>query len=221
MKIEKSTLQFLNSLSANNNKDWFLDHKLDYESAKNNVLNFAEEIINIISAIDPAVPATYPVKKAVLRIYRDIRFSKNKDPYKQYFGIWVPSFTNLASGPGYYLHIQPNQSFLGAGYWMPSGEHLKLIRQELDYNSSDFINLISEKYFSSNFKFNFENALKRAPIGYSPDHELMQYLKLKSFEVSKPYTDEQLIAENFVHELQKDFQKLTSFIAFIRTSITI
>ncbi len=219
MLLKQNTFDFLEALSANNDRTWFLSQKENYESARANVIELAESIIVQLSNIDVQVPVDLSAKKAVLRIYRDVRFSKNKDPYKNYFGVWFPAYGNAISGPGYYLHIEPNKSFLGAGYWMPSAEHLRMIRQEIDYNGTAFTEIVLNPLFKNNFLFNTKEVLLKAPKGYDIFHENIQYLKLKSFEVSKTISNEQLLAKDFVLQLSDYFKILNPYVAFLRNAI--
>ncbi len=140
-----------------------------------------------------------------MRIYRDVRFSKNKDPYKTNFGIWFSAYSKGGDEPGYYLHLQPGNCFIAGGYWMPDATHLKLIRQEIDYNSSDFLNMLQEKKFAANFQLSTENTLKKAPKGYDPDDPNIAYLKLKSFEVVKKIADEEFYNADHYQEIGRLF----------------
>ena len=175
--LKKDTLQFIKDVAANNNREWFAENKMVYEDAKADVLALVAQIIPELAKIDPVLPADADPKKSLLRIYRDVRFSKNKDPYKNNYGMWF-STKKGGNEPGYYLHIQPGKSFIAGGYWMPDAPHLKLIRQEIDYNIGDFKEIIEEKSFKENFKLGVDNALKNAPKGYDPADPNIEFLKL-------------------------------------------
>ncbi|MBE7175376.1 MAG: DUF2461 domain-containing protein [Mucilaginibacter polytrichastri] len=186
--IHKNTFAFLRELIGNNNRDWFMDNKARYEEARENVLDFTAALLPLMAKADPMVDATADPKKRVLRIYRDIRFSKDKTPYKTNFGIGIPS-----GHTGYFVQIQPGDSFAAGGYWMPEAGHLKAIRQEIDYNPGALLSVIDEKTFRKAFgDFRKQDKLKTVPRDYSADHEHIDLLKLKSFAAMHTLTDTEL-----------------------------
>ena len=143
--IESQTLDFLKELVENNNREWFQANKERYDKARANVIELATNVITKLHKVDPSVSADLDPKKCVMRIYRDIRFSKNKIPYKNNFGVSLPTSGSKLGGVEYYLHIQPGKSFIAGGYWMPETEHLKAIRQEIDYNANDLKKIIDDE----------------------------------------------------------------------------
>lgn len=213
--IEAATFDFLRKLVANNNRDWFMDHKVNYENSRENVIEFARQIILLMAKDDEHINPDTDPKKAVMRIYRDIRFSKDKTPYKTNFGI------NIKTGPGkaelgYYLHVQPDKSFAGGGYWMPPGDHLKAIRQEIDYNGAILNKLVSDASFIDDFsEFDRQEQLKNLPKGYEADHPYINLLKLKSFAAVHYLSDQEMMdknaTQNAVHYLKK-IQPLNNFL---------
>lgn len=217
--LNKKTFDFLADIANNNNREWFAQHKDVYETAKADVLLFVGELIKAVSAVDPLVSAETDPKKSVMRIYRDVRFSKNKDPYKKNFGIWFSAKSKGGNEPGYYLHLQPGNSFVAGGYWMPEAPHLKLIRQEIDYNIGDFLAIIEAKDFAANFSLSSSNALKNAPKGYDPADPNIAYLKLKSFEVIKKLDDKEFFSAEIVDKLKNSFQLIYPLVAFLRNAI--
>jgi len=217
--INPSTLRFLENVAKNNNREWFVENKGEYEEARENVLSLVQSLIPELAKIDPLLPAAGDPKKSLMRIYRDVRFSKNKDPYKTNFGIWFSAYSKGGNEPGYYLHLQPGNCFLAGGYWMPDATHLKLIRQEIDYNSSDFLNILNEKQFAANFQLSTENTLKKAPKGYDPDDPNIAYLKLKSFEVVKRIPDEDFYHDSITDKLAGNFKIIYPLVAFLRNAI--
>jgi uncharacterized protein (TIGR02453 family) len=217
--INPSTLTFLKNVAQNNNREWFAEHKGEYEAARENVLSLVQSLIPELAKIDPLLSADSDPKKAIMRIYRDVRFSKNKDPYKTNFGIWFSASSKGGDEPGYYLHLQPGNCFIAGGYWMPDATHLKLIRQEIDYNSSDFLNILQEKQFADSFQLSTENTLKKAPKGYEPDDANIAYLKLKSFEVVKRIPDEEFYKAAITKKLATTFEIIYPLVAFLRNAV--
>ncbi|RZL15263.1 MAG: DUF2461 domain-containing protein [Pedobacter sp.] len=218
--LKKATFKFLSSVAKHNNREWFADNKDTYEAARADVIEFTEVLISRLAKVDKLFSADTQAKKCVLRIYRDVRFSKNKDPYKQNFGIWFSAAGRDGSGPGYYLHLQPGKSFFGAGYWQPSPEHLKLIRQEIDYNGAELHEIIDDKKFQDTVDFSFSDTLKNAPKGYEQDHGDLRYLKLKSFEVSRPISDDEFFDPKIVNKLISYCEIVFPYIAFLRNALS-
>src|SRR5687768_15678218 len=170
--IEASTLEFLSKLAENNNREWFNSYKSDYEKSRENVLDFTAKVITGLSKFDNTIPVDLNPKDCVMRIYRDIRFSKDKTPFKTNFGIAISANGKNFKGPGYYVHIQPGKSFVAGGSWFPEAEELKAIRQEIDYNGSELRMILKEPSFIKEFgDLDREGALKTTPKGYSSDHE--------------------------------------------------
>ena len=149
--ISLATLNFLTRLTENNNREWFQNHKDEYDAARENMLEFTGSVIQALSKVDPYIDAHTDPKKCVMRIYRDIRFSKDKTPYKSYFGVHKFSLGKYAGGIGYYINIEPGKSFIAGGNWMPEGDHLKAIRQEIDYNAAELKEIIDAPKFKKLF----------------------------------------------------------------------
>lgn len=217
--IKPETLNFINELSQNNDRNWFAAHKDRYEAAKENVLQFIGLLIPILSEIDPAFPKDSVPKKHLMRIYRDVRFSKDKRPYKNNFGIYFSLNGKGGNEPGYYLNIAAGNCFFAGGYWMPGAADLKKIREEIDYNSDSFLEVINNKSFSQLFKLDTEDSLKKAPKGYPADHPLIDILKLKSFSASCTFEDKEMSKPDIVEKMRHAFEQVYPFILFLRTSI--
>jgi uncharacterized protein (TIGR02453 family) len=219
--INSATFDFLEDLTANNDRDWFQANKLRHDEARNNVLDFADKLITKLSKIDPSVSSELDPKSCVMRIYRDVRFSKDKTPYKTNFGAGFSENGKNFNGAGYYLHIHPEHSFLAGGCWMPEGDMLKSIRQEIDYNSADFHEIIEDKAFKKYFGApDSEYKLKTPPKGYQPEHQDIEYLKLKSFTFSHALTRTELIGSNALEEVCNGFIRLYPFITFLRNAVS-
>ncbi|CAN5476175.1 DUF2461 domain-containing protein [soil metagenome] len=191
--IQRHTFDFLTDLVENNNREWFQANKDRYDAARENVIEFITELLKLLHKIDPGVDDALDPKKCVMRIYRDIRFSKNKTPYKNNFGVSIPASGLKAGGVEYYFHITPGNSFIGGGYWMPETAHLKAIRQEIDYNARDLKSIIEEPGFIELFgQFSKQEQLKTVPREYGADNENIALLKLKSFVAFHQLTEAEL-----------------------------
>jgi uncharacterized protein (TIGR02453 family) len=218
--INQQTLDFLAGLIENNNREWFLANKDRYEDARENVINLTGELIKLLHKIDPDISEELDPKKCVMRIYRDIRFSKNKTPYKSNFGVSIPTSGSRLGGAEYYLHIQPGKSFIAGGYWMPEAAHLKAIRQEIDYNASALKAIIDDPGFIKLFgNFRSQDQLKTVPREYSADNENIELLKLKSFIVSYPLKDKDLLKKDCAINIAHICSKINPLNAFLKNAI--
>lgn len=140
--IQPKTFAFLKALKKNNNRDWFNDHKSEYENAKDNVLGFIQELVVAFSTFDSSLRGL-EAKDCLFRIYRDTRFSKDKTPYKTNLGASINAGGKKSMGPGYYVHLEPGGSFIAGGIWMPPADEVKKIRQEIDYNGKDLKKILT------------------------------------------------------------------------------
>jgi uncharacterized protein (TIGR02453 family) len=217
--IKPDTLAFIADVVQNNNREWFAENKERYEVAKADVLAFVDQLIPQLAAVDPQFSIDTPAKKCLLRIYRDVRFSKNKDPYKNNFGISFNIKGSDIHGPGYYLHIQPGACFFAAGFWMPEAAVLKKIREEIDYNASDFLEVINDKNFKRIYHLSKEDTLKNAPKGYETEHPQIEFLRLKSFIAISPLKDDEFLKPGIVDKLKNAFESVYPFMLFLRKAV--
>jgi len=188
-------LAFLTELSKNNNREWFNSNKEKYLQVKTEFDQIIHEFIPRIRSIDPSI-GSLEAKDCVFRIYRDVRFSKNKDPYKIHFGAYISQGGRKGKKAGYYLHIQPGQSFIAAGAYMPEPELLKEIRYEIIEKIVEFNKIIENKEFKKYFSTLQGEKLKTLPKGFPKDFEYLELLKLKSFEISHSLSEVQLDSPN-------------------------
>ncbi|AYL98770.1 DUF2461 domain-containing protein [Mucilaginibacter celer] len=197
--IYQESLDFLKDLAENNNREWFTANKQRYEKARENVIDFTGKLLEIVRKANPGMDENLDAKKSVMRIYRDIRFRIDKTPYKNNFGVSLPTTGTKGGGVEYYLQIQPGNSFIGGGYWMPEAPHLKAIRQEIDYNATDLKKIIDDKEFVKLFgDFRAQEQLKTVPKGYEADNENIDLLKLKSFVAWHKISDKEITDPNSV-----------------------
>jgi uncharacterized protein (TIGR02453 family) len=219
--IKTDTLDFLSDLAANNNREWFALNKTRHDEARQNVLDFVGQVIKGIAETDKAIPSELDPKDCVMRIYRDIRFSLDKTPYKNNFGAGISPNGKNFNGPGYYFHISPDDCFVAGGCWMPDKDHLKLIRQEIDYNGSDFRqSLENPQLHKLNGSLDTDHKLKTAPKGYPSDHPDIEYLKLKSYTVTIPLKPSDLKKPDGLKKVIDGFSAIYPFIVFLRNAIS-
>jgi len=217
--IAQSTLNFLKKLKKNNTKEWFDVNRGTYELAKGNMKDVVAQLIDQLSVFDSSVKGLEP-KQCMFRINRDVRFSKNKSPYKTNIGAIINKGGKKSMVPGYYIHIEPGNSFLAGGSWMPPAPELAAIRQEIDYNTAEFKKIISAKEFKNFFGgLSEEDKLKNAPKGYEKDHPEAELLKLKSYIVVHELKDTQLLDKNFVKNAAKIFKAMYPFEVFLRKAM--
>ena len=218
--LRPSTLKFLKTLEKNNNKPWFDKNRPSYEEAKTDFHSFVEKLIPAIAGFDPGI-SDLLAKDCTFRINRDVRFSKNKNPYKNNIAAYFNKAGKKGNGAGYYLHIQPGKSFAAAGIWMPEPADLSRIRQEIDYNLDEWEQIINYPGFRKHFEngFSSSNLLVRPPKGYTEDNPAIKYLKLKSFEIICPLTDEAILNKSFLKEVVKKFQAAHPVIGFLNRAL--
>jgi len=211
-------IQFLNELSENNNREWFQKNKKRYDESREKVLFLTEVVINEIRKFDPDVPLLEP-KDCLFRIFRDVRFSNDKRPYKTNFGSFIAKGGRKSMHAGYYFHIEPSGSFVGGGIYMPAAEPLKAIRQYIAENGEEFLSLINSKNFIKVYPEMMDDKLKTAPKGYSPDHEFINLLKYKSFAFSSQFDKSQILADNFIEKLVHSFKTLHPVNRFLNNAL--
>jgi len=197
-QINKSTLEFLTSLKFNNNREWFLKNQPLYKEAKYNFESFVQDLINEITGFDPIIKGL-EVKNCVYRINRDIRFSNDKTLYKSHLGAFIVrgGKKNGDKFAGYYFHIEPGNSMIAGGAYMPPSPWLNAIRENISDEPEKFLKIISEKNFIKYFGQIEGEKLKSAPKGYKADHPLIDYLKFKSYLVTNQVADKDVLDAGF------------------------
>ncbi|RCH54827.1 DUF2461 domain-containing protein [Mucilaginibacter hurinus] len=218
--IKKETLDFLKELGDNNNRDWFMANKQRHDDARQNVIDFTQAVIKLLAKTDANLNAEADPRKCVLRIYRDIRFSLDKIPYKRNFGISLMQNPGGGRGSEYYIHIEPGKAFLAGGYWMPEASHLKAIRQEIDYNAHDLKQIVDTPEFIKLFgNIREQDRLKTVPRDYNADHPDIDLLKLKSFIAQHPLKDEELLKKDAVEKIVALCCKIYPLNVFLNNAI--
>ncbi len=213
--VPKAALDFFKQLEKNNNRDWFNERKKEFKTVEaevKQVYNSIFETLNLHDDID---------KVKMFRIYRDVRFSKNKSPYKTHFG---GSFhrTKPKLRGGYYLHIQPNnESFLATGFWEPAKEDLLRIRKEFEMDDSEIRAILANKDFNSVWGDTFEgDEVKTAPKGFNKEHKAIDLIKKKQFIFTKKYTDKEVLSNNFLDEVNSSFKAIRPFFDYMSDVLT-
>ncbi len=213
----QKTTSFLKNIKSNNNRDWFEKNKDRYLEAKEEHEIFIDKIIKGVAKFDKKIPSEMKAKDCVFRIYKDVRFSKDKTPYKTNFGASINPGGKKSLVAGYYLHIEPGASFIAGGVWMPEPEMLNAIRQEIDYNSDPFFKIIKSASFKKYFKgLDEEGKLKSAPKGFDKDHPHIEILKNKHFIVSHLISDKQLTEKNIDTIIIAGFKAMHPFLEYLR-----
>lgn len=221
--LQSSTLKFLKDLKKNNNKPWFDKNRKRYEEAKADFLQFIQAVIDAYSKKDKTLSGI-KAKDCMFRINRDIRFSKDKSPYKSNFGASINKDGRKAfSSAGYYFHLEPGQCFVGGGIYQPMPDELKKVRQEIDYNLNEFKKIISSRKFISvygDLDKSKEFLLSRVPKGYEPGNPAADYLRLKSYIAFVKFSDADLTSKTLLKKTTDAFTVLHPFIEFINKSFT-
>ena len=220
--LQLSTLKFLKDLKKNNNKPWFEKNRRSYEEAKADFANFIQTVIDKHSKSDPTIKSIV-AKDCMFRINRDVRFSKDKSPYKTNMGAYISRGGKKSIYGGYYFHCEPGRCFAGGGLWMPMPPELNKVRQEIDYNFEAFKKIITSKKFRSVYdglSRDKEYILSRVPKGYEPDNPAAEYLKLKSFVSMASLKDADLTSKDLVKKTTTAFEALRPVIEFVNESLT-
>lgn len=218
MKILKETLVFLADLKENNTREWFEANRERYESARNNFKDFVTELINRIGAWDEGIKKLH-AKDCIFRIYRDVRFSKNKDPYKTHFGAWMNARGRKSESAGYYFHLEPGNNFIAGGVYMPPAAELKAIRQEIDYNLNDFEQILKSPDFKKYFGTLGGEKLKTAPKDYPKDHPAIEWLKHKDFIMEHYLEDEDVLSEDLLENCDNIYRAMIPLNRFMNEAL--
>ena len=214
--IKKETIQFLRDLRKNNNRDWFEKNKDKYIEASQNWLDFVGSIIEGISKFDKGVAGMEP-KKCVFRIYRDIRFSKDKSPYKTNFAAKFMPHTKAAAA-GYYIHIGPGEMLLAGGNHMLEPKELKALREEISENAKGFLKLINNKSFKSTFRIEGEK-LANVPKGFDKEDPMAEYLKHKELYIVHDIAEKDIYSDKFADTCVKVFKQMVPYNNFVNKPV--
>ncbi len=213
-------LKFLEQLKNNNSKEWMDENKVLFHQNRDAFWKDAEDILDFVKTLEPRM-VNLELKNCIFRQNRDIRFSANKNPYKINFSAYYAIGGKKSILPGYYIHIEPNASFLAAGLWMPEKEVLRKVREEIDYSGDEFLNILNEPDFKKSFSELMDDQLKTAPKNYPKDHIYAQVLKYKSFIVQFPLKDSEIINKSYIQTTKQKFQLAQNFVNYLTKAIEV
>lgn len=218
--LSKESLQFIDDLTANNNRDWFLEHKKRYDKFKSDYQSLVAAFLSELKPLDASLEFL-EVKNCTFRINRDIRFSKDKTPYKNHLGIWMSSSVKGSNRAGYYIHIGKNESFIAGGFYSPEADDLKKVRKEIAFFYEDLEEIVSEKSFQKIYgSLDTSNTLKNAPKDYEKDHPAIEFLKLKSFTATQKFDYNDATKDDFVKKTVAKLILLKPLNDFINRALT-
>jgi uncharacterized protein (TIGR02453 family) len=220
--IAATTLQFLQQLKKNNNKDWFDKNRPAYEEAKINFLSFSQQLINAVAQFDTTIAQAHlEAKQCMSRLNRDIRFSKDKTPYKTNLFLMISQGGKKSNYACYYLQLQPGNTFSGGGVYMPPSADLQKFRQEIDYNFAEWKTIIHNKTFKKVFENGVQSAetLIRPPKGFEPTNPAIDFLKMKGFFTTNQFTDLQLQSASIIKRIAKTFETVKPMINFLNRAL--
>jgi len=219
--LQPSTLKFLRDLKKNNNKPWFDAHRPQYESAKKDFEVFIQEVITKHGKNDPDIKDII-AKNCLFRINRDVRFSKDKSPYKSNMGAYISKGGKKSPYSGYYFHCEPGQSFIGGGIWQPEPDKMKKVRQEIDYNWDEFKKIVGSKKFKSIYNdlhTGDDMSLSKVPQGFEKDNPAATYLKLKSWVAMRNIKDTDLTSKGLLKLTLDTFDTLLPLLRFLNRAV--
>jgi uncharacterized protein (TIGR02453 family) len=212
--IPKSALEFFKKLEKNNNRDWFNDHKKEFKTIETEVKAIYNSIFESLNSHDDID------KVKMFRIYRDVRFSRDKTPYKTHFGGSFHRAKPKLRG-GYYLHLAPNnESFIATGFWEPNKDDLLRIRKEFEMDDQEIRNIISAKKFKSIWGSFVGSELKSAPRDFDKEHKAIDLIRKKQFIFTKKYTDKEVISDGFIKEVDISFKAIRPYFDYMSDVLT-
>lgn len=211
--LQAATFDFLKGLENNNNKEWFDAHRDHYATARADFEAFVTELMKAMVTLEPRL-AEQKAKDTLFRIFRDVRFSKDKTPYKAHLSTYLSREGRKWDGAGYYVHAQPGNVFLAAGLWMPEAPLLKSLRQEIDYDLEGFKKILKAASFKKFFSGIDGESLQKVPQGYDADNPAAEYLKMKSFVVVHKMNDADLQKKDAIKKIMAVFTAAAPFVAF-------
>ncbi|WP_408733695.1 DUF2461 domain-containing protein [Flavobacterium nakdongensis] len=213
LMLDQELFDFLNDLQANNNREWFAANKKQFQLQEQKAKSFFESIYSKLEQVDSIE------KMQIFRIYRDVRFSKDKSPYKNHFSVGFSRTKPLLRG-GMYLHIENNASFVGGGFWAPNADDLFRIRKEIELDASELNAIISADTFVTYFSCLKGEELKTAPKGFDKTHEAIALIRKKQFLLTRNFTNKEVLSPNFSEEVIQTFCAMRPFFDYMSDVLT-
>jgi len=210
--------RFLEKLAKNNTREWMTAHKSEYQHTRKIFVELVGSLIDGISKFDEGIQGL-EAKKSVFRLNKDIRFSKDKTPYKLNYGASISKEGRKSPFASYYIHLMPGNNFIGAGMYMPEADNLKKIRQEIDYNTQEFLNITTDKDFKKAFGEMQGDKLKTAPKGYPKDHPHIDILRHKGYYFMHYFEDDLASDPNFITQCLEKYALIHPFVNYLNTSL--
>ena len=211
--ITKDVFQFLENLKKNNSREWFSEHKSEFKALETGVKSFYTSVMNKLKVHDDIE------KLKMFRIYRDVRFSKDKTPYKPHFaGSFSRSGLRLRGG--YYLRIKPGETFIATGFWEPNKEDLFRIRKEFETDTKEFRSIINEKGFHKIWGQLQGDELKTGPSGFDKEHPNIDLIKKKQFIFVRNFSDEEVLAPEFISQIDLSFRAIRPYFDLMSEILT-
>ncbi len=220
--INKNTLKFLKDLKLNNSKEWLDDNRKSYEDAKNDILALTSQLIISISDLDKTISNAYlDPKKCITRLNRDLRFAKDKTPYKTDYYIVLNKNGKNSPSAFYYMHIEPDNCFVGGGVYNPQPDQLKKIRQEIDYAFDEWTAIINDKTFKKIFPSGINNSgvLSRTPKEFDEANQASEFLRMKGFYTMEKLTDKEIISIDTFDKINSYFKTTKPLVDFLNRAI--
>lgn len=215
--ILPSSITFLQNLNTNNTRDWFADNKEWYLQAQSNMIAFVDELIQLMNEHDAI--ENISGKKSLYRIYNDVRFSKDKSPYKPRFAFSLKRATKLKRG-GYYMNIEPGNSYLACGFFSPNPADLKRLRKDIELNPDEWQTILKSKSITDNFAELTGNKVPTFPKGFTKDHEAIDLIRHKQFILRHNFTDKEILQPGFVEKVNAVFQSVRPFFDYLSSVLT-
>jgi uncharacterized protein (TIGR02453 family) len=215
--IKKESINFIKLIAKNNDRDWFNTHKEDYTAAHGNIISFADELIMEMKKNDTIETASG--KASLFRIYRDVRFSKDKSPYHNYWSGSLKRATKKLRG-GYYFHLEPGNYFVAGGFWGPEAPDMQRIRQDIDFNYKEWRKMLSAKTLVATFGSLDGEKVSSAPRGYAKDHPAIDLLRYKQFILRHNFTEKEVLDPGFAKTASDTFKKMRPFLNYMSEVLT-
>lgn len=215
--IHKTGFDFLLALKKNNHRDWFNAHKQQYQQEQEQLELFAEALLRELNKHDEIETSTG--KKSLYRIYRDIRFSNDKTPYKTNWSGNFKRATKFRRG-GYYFHLEPGNSYIAGGFWAPNPQDLKRIRDEIAFDAAPLRKILKSKAFTTTFGALKGEQVKTAPKGFDPGHEAIDLLRFKQFLLIRNFSDKEVLSDQFLLEASQTFKNMRPFFDYMSEVLT-